>query len=193
MHNQINLRRNALLGKTYTIPNVFDAAQCTALIELAKTQAYMSGDATISDQALDNKSIRNSKNYFLAHTDQTDFYYQRTMAVFQKYNDLMQFHISTLEPLQILAYKPNGFYHWHIDVGTEQFSTRKISLVTLLSDPETFEGGRLEFKTSGTPFETILKQGEAVLFPAYLLHRLKPVTKGLRYAMVTWAHGHAFR
>lgn len=192
MNNQTDLRRNPLLGNSYTIPDVFNATQCTALIELAKTQAYKSGDAKISDQALENKDIRRSKNYFLEHNEQTDLYYQRTLAVFQKYNQLMQFHITTLEPLQILEYSENGFYNWHIDVGTEQFSTRKISLVTLLSSPTSFEGGVLEFKTTDTPFQTELSQGEAVLFPAYLLHRLNPVTKGVRYVMVTWAHGNAF-
>ena len=35
--------------------------------------------------------------------------------------------------------------------------------------------------------------GSMVVFPAYILHSVLPVTKNVRYALVGWVHGPSFR
>ena len=35
--------------------------------------------------------------------------------------------------------------------------------------------------------------GSMILFPSYLVHRVLPMTKGTRYAIVGWVHGNSFR
>ena len=32
-----------------------------------------------------------------------------------------------------------------------------------------------------------------IVFPSYCVHRVLPMTKGTRYAVVGWAHGNSFR
>jgi PKHD-type hydroxylase len=188
-----NLKQNALLANAYTIPQVFNPEQCFQLIEMAKTNPLRSGAATISDEGVENNQIRHSTNYSLRQDSLSAPYYQRIMQVFDAYNALMNFDVTTFEALQILEYGKGCFYDWHLDIGNEKFSTRKISMVLLLSKPEDFEGGKLEFRTTVDSFFPELAQGSAVLFPPYLLHRLNEVTQGVRYVMVTWAHGNAFR
>ena len=37
-----------------------------------------------------------------------------------------------------------------------------------------------------------LEKGDIVIFPSYKLHRVSPVTKGVRHSMGAWGHGRAF-
>jgi PKHD-type hydroxylase len=36
-------------------------------------------------------------------------------------------------------------------------------------------------------------QGAATVFPAFVLHRVTPVTSGTRYSLTVWCHGPKFR
>ncbi|MEC7191643.1 MAG: 2OG-Fe(II) oxygenase [Pseudomonadota bacterium] len=37
------------------------------------------------------------------------------------------------------------------------------------------------------------KRGDVIVFPSYLHHRVKPVTKGVRYSIVAWYGGPPFK
>jgi len=72
-----------------------------------------------------------------------------------------------------------------------------------LSDPKDYEGGELEFaipevdkgKLTYTTFSLpeILPKGSIVVFPSFVWHRVKPVTKGTRYSLVMWNLGYPFK
>lgn len=88
-----------------------------------------------------------------------------------------------------------GHYNWHIDGSfSDRNVPRKLSMVLSLSDPNEFEGGLLQIKhNSDEPTTLELKKGRAWFFPSYLLHRVTPVTKGIRKSLVIWVGGPAFR
>ena len=76
---------------------------------------------------------------------------------------------------------------------------RKISMTLLLNDPKEFEGGELELfsrefdgGTQGTNVQK-LKQGQAIFFASFHVHRVRPVTEGNRKALVMWFGGKAFK
>ena len=112
--------------------------------------------------------------------------------------------IKAAEPMQIARYKKGGFYGWHRDGTADSLSAydtpknsfmhgnvRKISLSLILND--NFEGGDLEFCTYGkekstiTPIKT--KVGDMIFFTSGMEHRVAPVTKGVRYSLVSWFVG----
>jgi PKHD-type hydroxylase len=70
---------------------------------------------------------------------------------------------------------------------------RKISLVVQMSDPEDYEGGSLELNTGGPIVEPTKTKGSVIIFPSYLLHRVTPVTSGLRKSLVLWAGGSSLK
>jgi PKHD-type hydroxylase len=37
------------------------------------------------------------------------------------------------------------------------------------------------------------EKGAVVMFPSYLMHRITPVTKGVRKSLVLWVGGNTFR
>ena len=104
-----------------------------------------------------------------------------------------KFDVDIIEPLQYTQYdgEKEQRYDWHVDhrIDEVEESIRKLSF-TILLDGE-FEGGEFEIEAGspGTPerIHTVdLKPGDAVLFPSYMWHRVKPVTSGTRRSLVGW-------
>ena len=64
-----------------------------------------------------------------------------------------------------------------------------------LSDPDSYEGGEFYFY-NGNKEEIkpeIQKQGSIVCFDSRMWHRVAPVTKGVRYSLVSWILGPRFQ
>lgn len=124
--------------------------------------------------------------HFLREANKTQFNY-----------DLTSFHAP-----QFSEYKDGGFYDWHQDSSAIDpcNETRKLSLSLMLSNPDTFEGGKLQFYNGGRPNkdveqieQDIQAQGTIVVFDARDFHRVTPVTKGVRHSIVCWTMGPNFK
>ena len=85
---------------------------------------------------------------------------------------------------------PDGKYDSHVDrsYGTQ---IRKLSIVILLSDD--FEGGDFELISGDKPDKLKMEKGKLFLFPSFVLHRVKPITKGERNSLVAWVTGPNFK
>lgn len=89
-----------------------------------------------------------------------------------------------------------GKYDWHHDVDWQNPKNfdRKISVVVQLSDPNSYDGGQFEFaEVQSPPEEQWSKQGSILMFPSYLQHRVREVTSGVRYSLVSWVRGPRWR
>ena len=87
-----------------------------------------------------------------------------------------------------IYYGDGGHYDWHADLGPG-ISNRKLSCVLQLSDPSEYEGGDLEMNPGGQIMTVPKKLGLICFFPSFLLHRVKPLTSGVRRSLVTWLCG----
>lgn len=95
------------------------------------------------------------------------------------------------EPFQYTVYGPGGHYGWHMDLGEGIARTRKLSLTVQLCDD--YAGGDFEMNL-GTRIQAMPKEvGKVIVFPSWMLHRVAPVTHGVRRSLVVWAHGAPFR
>lgn len=101
------------------------------------------------------------------------------------------------EPAQLGIYRAedNGHYNWHTDASMLDCHTpRKLSMTLLLSDPSEFEGGELQVKLDSDETKTLeVVRGRAWFFPSWVLHRVTPVTKGVRRSLVLWIGGPPFK
>jgi PKHD-type hydroxylase len=70
---------------------------------------------------------------------------------------------------------------------------RKLSVVLQLSDPSEYEGGDLEIMNCSEPTQVKKEKGLVTAFPSFMLHRVTPVTKGIRRTLVVWLTGPRFR
>ncbi|TAD89071.1 MAG: 2OG-Fe(II) oxygenase [Alphaproteobacteria bacterium] len=98
------------------------------------------------------------------------------------------------ESLQFTEYSATDeqFYNWHVDPSPAN-PNRKLSMVVQLSAADSYEGGDLEVMTSSVPTRAPRQQGTIVFFPSYNVHRVTPVTKGVRHSLVGWIHGPPLR
>jgi PKHD-type hydroxylase len=90
------------------------------------------------------------------------------------------------EPVQIVRYRTGDHFQWHTDAGVDRGDARRISASVELSDPAAYEGGLLEIAPGRMLPQRAPPRGHATLFPSRALHRVTPVTRGTRYALVAW-------
>jgi PKHD-type hydroxylase len=100
-----------------------------------------------------------------------------------------------LENMQYTVYEGSegGHYNWHVDQGGEAIpQKRKISISLQLSDDHAYEGCELELIGNGI-LTASRKRGTLIAFPAYVLHRVTPITHGTRKSLVAWVNGPEFK
>ncbi|MGI9317545.1 MAG: 2OG-Fe(II) oxygenase [bacterium] len=110
--------------------------------------------------------------------------------------DLWQFDLLGMaEPIQLTEYHADeeGHYDWHTDVGAGKTSMRKLSITIQVSDPNDYQGGELQFMSRRVPQSATSAPGSVCVFPSYLLHRVNPITQGIRRSIVLWVSGPPFR
>ena len=107
------------------------------------------------------------------------------------------YKLKDVKPIQLAFYKPGDFYEWHYDMAgnkeqsEQKFLKRHFSATVELTDPNTYEGGGLEFQgcLNNKPEK---KQGRLIAFPSFMLHRARKVLAGERMALVMWAESNLF-
>lgn len=182
--------KNNYLFNTCFYPQVFSPAECEQLIAL-QGQTKKSGLAG-KPEPLD--SVRNSTSTYLPLDESTRWIHERIYPLVQFLNNhYYHFNIELLSPAQVIEYPVGGFYDWHVDLGYDDLSARKLSVVAFLTPRSEYQGGSLKL-VSGLRMEEDVnqEQGTVVFFPSYMLHKVEPVTAGLRRTLVMWAYGPSF-
>lgn len=172
---------------------VFTPQECKKIIELGKEQ-YMH-EALVGDAKTSIKKIRESKTSWIFPSDEHNWiFYRMTDVVEQLNREYFNFSLfGFTEGFQFTEYEsPGGHYSKHIDKMFGK-TIRKLSITIQLSDPSDYEGGDLELIFGGKPDVMDKAQGKAIAFPSYVLHGVKPVTKGTRYSLVAWVTGEPFK
>jgi PKHD-type hydroxylase len=174
-----------------------DAAFCDAVIEEHfKNAEKIDGAVRQEDHSydLDLKKRKTTIAWALAGSDVFNTVYDYMQAA----NDHAGWYydISGIEPVQIGEYVDGGYYDWHSDMDSpcmEGFQ-RKLSCSLQLSDSDDYDGGDLILENSeGKQFVAPRQKGSVIVFPAFLKHKVTPVTKGVRYSAVAWMRGPAFK
>jgi len=150
------------------------------------------------NNSVTNKNVRTTDIVWWVPCEKTKHIWEKIVTTIADVNNQF-FHFDLTgcyEPAQLGLYKAKdkGHYDWHIDAGVKGSAPRKLSMTLLLSDPDDFKGGNLELKTiNDQPITVEQQQGRAFFFPSYTLHRVTPVTKGIRRSLVMWIGGPPFK
>ena len=156
-------------------------------------QNYRLVDGFIANHTVSNH--RKSKLCFIPKTWEFTEIYLKIFNFINKINkDTFHYNLNEIGEIQYTEYDESyqGHYDWHIDIGTDLTSKRKLSIVIQLSDPTEYEGCELEICGSGPPKVCDKTKGTMFIFPSFLLHRVTPVTKGTRRSLVLWVTGPPF-
>ena len=172
--------------------NVFSKEECKKIITLGNKIGVKEA---VLDKGSINKKIRDSKISWIYPNNESVWIYRKiTEAVSELNSKFFKFDLyGFIEGLQFTHYQaPSGNYKKHIDRYLGIF-TRKLSLTIQLSDSSSYKGGDLLLYDSPNPRSCPKEQGKLILFPSYVLHEVKPVTKGERYSLVAWITGPQFK
>ena len=110
--------------------------------------------------------------------------------------EIFEYDLTEMESVQVTRYDKNHFYGWHSDYGTsaDKGLTRKLSMSIILSDPEEYSGGKLQFIDYQGKVQNVDKtRGTVVVFDSRTPHRVTPVLRGQRISLVAWMMGPKLR
>jgi PKHD-type hydroxylase len=141
--------------------------------------------------------IRQSVIKWIELNPDTNWLYKKLISQIHKVNqENFDYILKFVENLQFTEYNEGqqGFYSKHDDCGNssrlENFvDIRKLSFTIQLSNPEDYEGGELVFYNDNQEFNAPKTKGTIIFFQSNILHEVKPVKKGTRYALVSWVQG----
>ena len=185
--------------------DVFTKDELKKIIEISNEISLVRGEvgdstsgprvSKINNQTLNenNKWIFDRLNQLIMHCNWEFFNYDLTGYEFYQY---AEYHAEDA-----------GHYDYHVDIAFRggnlqksvmSFETRKLSMSLLLNEPGVdFDGGEFYMSVGGPGNVgeeiTDLKLGTAILFPSFIVHRVAPVTKGVRKSLVVWVTGPKFR
>ena len=141
-------------------------------------------------------SIRKTKVNWLP----ANHIYNKILCKYVTTTNEKQYHynLTKFTPCQFARYDVGDFYDFHQDSGHTQTDyeeeTRKLSMTVQLSDPDSYEGGEFYFYTGTMEDAPMMQeQGSIIIFDSRAWHRVSPVTKGVRYSLVSWTSGPAFK
>lgn len=187
-HADMDLDTNPSLHLIRSMAGAFSADECRRIIALGNALPTMVGKT--EDH---RERYRASEVVWIEPDADAHWLYHKLGVLFNEVNAYYGFELlGLLDPLQYTVYGAGQHFDWHIDVGGDAASLRKLSLTVQLTEGSEYEGGELEFH------DEIDRQqqralGTATVFPSFLAHRVTPVVSGVRRSLVAWACGPSFR
>ena len=89
----------------------------------------------------------------------------------------------------VVRYEPGMNYGWHVDEALFPSTPpmrSDLSCTIFLNPPQDYDGGELTIELGGQELTYKLEPGSAILYPSTTIHRVTPVTRGVRLAAITW-------
>jgi len=180
----------------YWFQNAFSEEELTRLYDLLESLQYQDA-TTIGNQDEKISEVRSSKIKWIPQTNNWQWLYQKLFNMIEEANGtLWNFDLfGTNEFIQYTEYlaSDQGHYDWHQDIGPGGPSLRKVSLVVQLTDAEEYEGGDLQIWPGGNIWTVPKGKGNVAIFPSYMMHRVTPMTSGVRKSLVLWAGGQHYK
>jgi PKHD-type hydroxylase len=182
------LRASEMVTTPQVMLEVFSPEECRRIVERCEQERLHQGQISHEQE-----NYRRANAAWITPADNTRWIYERIAGLVAKLNRWYRYDLfGFLEPLHFVRYDAGGKFDWHLDAGGGGTCTRKLSVTVQLSSPGDYDGGGLEFCPQGELHRSRY-HGSAIVFPAMLAHRVTPVERGVRRAIVAWIHGPSFR
>lgn len=185
------MQYNKLEDYIYVVKNALSLNLCNEILNEFKDDEEWVDTAVGSGV---KKDVRNCKTIIISYPHviqkNNEVRHRLDNAIFdgatkciQKYND--KFPHCLIEEdsgYELLKYPEGCFYIQHVD--SFKARPRSVSCSFILSDD--FEGGEFAFFDRELKYK--LEKGDAIMFPSNFMypHEIMPVTKGIRYSIITW-------
>lgn len=169
--------------------------------ELKKIIKYGSSKNLQNTQSLKEKNNNNPQWFKTPYNEENSWFWNKFSDGIEYLNNkYYNYNVWGFDNIQYTEYnKQNrGNYPWHTDMcfgkhTEKQMSLRKLSAVLLLNDD--FKGGNFQINDGSFDAEinVPLKAGTLIVFPPFVIHRVTPITEGIRKTLITWCIGPKFK
>lgn len=207
-NNLVNfsLTRQFLLHSRVKIENVFSFEELNAIQKYVDKKEKQQSEVKTAENKI-NLDARSSKIFFM-HFSETakdlPWMFEKINFFLQRANeDYFNYDLNGYDYIQYSEYssEEKGHYNFHIDTVMDDvpkneydFLCRKLSFSLCLNQQGVdYSGGDFELKTHFEPTKIKINRGDMLIFPSFLLHRVCPVTEGVRKSLVGWVTGPKFR
>ena len=176
------------MPRFWDVEGAFSAEECDLLV---RTIGSGGGDAAPvygAGAGQIDRRLRDVRTLLLEPEPATAWLFERLDTLFAAAGEALARPTAPLgEPVQLLRYDVGShFLGWHTDSGFDLTGRRQVSVSVELSAPEDHDGGCLEIVPETVGRARTLPRGGARFFASQALHRVTPVTRGTRYALVAW-------
>ena len=196
-----NPYRTTLLPYAIFWPNAFSISEVNSIVDMHDSLVI---PATVGLGGTDiDHSFRKSQTTFCYPNNTNQWIFDKLFHLFERTNnEYFDFDLLGFESFQYTKYEPGEYYNYHMDtfmgdcgLNKDAILNRKLSMSILLNDPSEFDGGDFQVAIGNpeTPHSYTLEKGHAIFFPSFLLHRVTPITRGIRKSLVVWALGPKFK
>lgn len=195
--------RRAFVTHSYVYwDGLFSDDELNKICEISKNKPLESGKIL---NASNPPEYRVSKINFCARNETNAWIFNKLNGCIEHINDVyFNYDLNGYEIYQYAEYDSTelGRYNYHMDISNdganlqegETIETRKLSFSLLLNDPDVdFDGGDFVIKLGEEDCKIKFKKGTIIFFPSYILHKVTPVTRGIRKSLVVWITGPKFR
>lgn len=165
----------------------FDPKECENIIALHDSNRRVQGKMSNSS----GLTLRDSDLFWIPRLANTDWIFNRVWEALSQYNSKYGFELAeNMGQAQLTRYQSGQHYDWHMDLGPQQMSLRKITAVVELTSNDSTRGGGIEvFYGQLAENKLALEIGDIVLFPSFIMHRAVMVECGTRWSLVFWLNG----
>lgn len=184
--------------------NAFEDGELQKIIDYCESggleRAQVLGTSADKVEAIEK--VRRCDIKFHQRNDETAWLFDRMNTIITSLNNQFYgFDLNGYDTFQYTSYDAaeKGTYHWHMDIclsddalPSNMTQPRKLSLTLLLNDD--FEGGEFMVNLGNEDHATHVEipKGRVIAFPSFVIHSVKPVTKGFRKSVVIWVTGPKF-
>ncbi len=166
------------------LPNVLSAAELQAARDLIPQVRFGDGRMTNPDSTIKQN----------LQAPQDDPANQRIALIardaLMRFPELRVFaQPRTMARTTVVRYEPGMNYGWHVDEALFPSTPpirSDLSCTVFLNDPSEYDGGELTIQLGAQELSYKLDAGSAILYPSTTIHRVTPVTRGVRIAAITW-------
>lgn len=171
------------------IPNVLSSEELYSCRKILDNASWIDGKLSAGSQAVNVKT-----NLQLATNGEELNYLRQLVTKALNRNPIF---ISSSLPNHIISpffnkYENGGFYGNHVDsailydeVAGKNFRT-DVSASLFFTNPDEYEGGEMIIEDTYGLHEIKLPAGDLILYDSTSLHRVDPVTKGVRMVSFMW-------
>ena len=150
-------------------------------------RAAPSADATVSrsggaDYRIDD-ALRSTRRVSVGEVVERDFV-ARLLTIREAAGAHFNIALDEVEAPQFLAYRVGDFFVRHADRDRAGSNRRAVSVIVFVNDD--YEGGGLKFIGDDVAITITPTAGQLIAFRSDVLHEVEPVTRGLRFTVVSW-------